>query len=473
MSLSTVVSDLEAEGCNELSTACFITSRSVTKQERARILEDLLDSGDISHNEEAGTVDQWKAVATTAGLALAQPSNFQDTAAAACACGGTILYYASPVDLDRGEGLFDTLAPAMEKIMSSTDHKQRHLYVLVESPQDKKLVRQQLESVAQSVLANLITPDGKPVTTLREVFDHVDCIAPSQAGDAVIKHEKTTPTAVAAQVAQLWNPQEMVQSQINSLTYSMTGANLAAARTLVPAARRRVHEALQTVTSACSDETGNMKLVMQFGLLGDAALRQADSALYDSSLNSATAKQIRYNLQADLNGALQDMFNQQLDLLQVAQFEEFKRSLSKLLVSPNLQNEMEAAAKKSIAAFAAAAKKLVPKRASGNWNVATANVAYARKLKAYVANRVLNARASGKFKPLPRKGVTVGLHWLLPKPFGNDYRQEPWMVHAVDDMVYVPSTGKLADVNPQEVEAGDWRDKIVPSPAGNDMIYMQ
>ena len=162
-----------------------------------------------------------------------------------------------------------------------------------------------------------------------------------------------------------------------------------------------------------------------------------------------------------------------MDLLQVAQFEGFKKSLSKLIVSPNLQNDMEIAAKKSIAAFATAAKKLVPKRASSNWNVAAANKAYTRKLHEYVANRILNARASGKFKPLPRKGITVGLHWLLPKPFGNDYRQEPWMVHAVDDMVYVPTAGKLADVNPAEVAAGDWRDKIVPSPAGNDMLYMQ
>jgi hypothetical protein len=86
--------------------------------------------------------------------------------------------------------------------------------------------------------------------------------------------------------------------------------------------------------------------------------------------------------------------------------------------------------------------------------------------------RLLSARAGGQFKPLPRKGVTVGFHWLLPKPFGNDFRQEPWMVHATDNMVYVPKD-KITDISAEEVLAGDWRDKVVPSPVGNDMLYMQ
>ena len=57
-------------------------------------------------------------------------------------------------------------------------------------------------------------------------------------------------------------------------------------------------------------------------------------------------------------------------------------------------------------------------------------------------------------------------------PFGNDFRQEPWMVHATDNLVYVPPD-KITDVSPEEVAAGDWRNKIVPSPSGNEMLYMQ
>jgi len=37
----------------------------------------------------------------------------------------------------------------------------------------------------------------------------------------------------------------------------------------------------------------------------------------------------------------------------------------------------------------------------------------------------------------------------------------------------VPPSSKLGDVSPQDVAAGTWRDQLVPSPAGNDMLYMQ
>jgi hypothetical protein len=46
------------------------------------------------------------------------------------------------------------------------------------------------------------------------------------------------------------------------------------------------------------------------------------------------------------------------------------------------------------------------------------------------------------------------------------------MVHATDNMVYVPKD-KITDISAEEVLAGDWRDKVVPSPVGNDMLYMQ
>jgi hypothetical protein len=56
--------------------------------------------------------------------------------------------------------------------------------------------------------------------------------------------------------------------------------------------------------------------------------------------------------------------------------------------------------------------------------------------------------------------------------FGNDFRQEPWMVHATDNLVYVPAD-KITEVSPDEVAAGDWRNKIVPSPSGNEMLEIQ
>jgi hypothetical protein len=46
------------------------------------------------------------------------------------------------------------------------------------------------------------------------------------------------------------------------------------------------------------------------------------------------------------------------------------------------------------------------------------------------------------------------------------------MVHAMDNLVYVPKD-KVTDVSPEEVSTGDWRRKIVPSPASRDKVFMQ
>jgi hypothetical protein len=250
----------------------------------------------------------------------------------------------------------------------------------------------------------------------------------------------------------------------------LSPANLAAARNLGPLARRILADLTKNVETAC--EQG---LVPNFGELCDAAFQRADvDTSASSGASSSVGQRIRQNLKSDLDAALSDLFAEQLQTLQLSHFEEFKRDLSKLLVSPTLRNDMETKARQSIAAFGKAAQKLVPKKkvTSDLWKIAPTKSAYAQQLHEYVQNRIQAAQASGKFRPLPRKGVTVGLHWLLPKPFGNDFRQEPWMVHATDNMVYIPRD-KITDVNPEDVATGDWRDKIVPSPAGNDMLYMQ
>merc|ERR1712127_407969 len=95
-----------------------------------------------------------------------------------------------------------------------------------------------------------------------------------------------------------------------------------------------------------------------------------------------------------------------------------------------------------------------------------------RQLADYIQLRLQAARADGKYRPLPRKGVTVGLHWLLPKPFGNDYRQEPHLTHTADDLVYAPVDG-ITDVSGNEIRSGDWRRGVVPAPSSGEMMYLK
>jgi hypothetical protein len=462
MSLSTVISDLEAEDCTELTTACLLLSHSVTSRERANLLGELLGTVSLGSNgddnEAPADLSSWKAIGTNAGLALAQPSTTQEVASTVEACGGTILYYPSKTDLARGEGLFDSLAPAMEKILSADSSKKGCLLVIVDD--NDSTTQSKLEKAAEAVLLTLITE--KPVSVLSDVFDKVMYVSPKEAVEVLTRQldQSTTPSFAAASTAT-----------------TLSAADLAAARKLGPAARKQRAQVLQFVQDSCQNPDGTPKLVPEFGNLCDAAVQRAMEDLDEESAGSASliqsglGKQIRSSLSSELFSELGDLLQDQLDLLQRASFEDCTKKMSALRVSPNLASDMEDVTKKSLIAFAKAASRLVAKKAT-SWSVQPAKQQYAGKLKGFRENRLLVAQASGQYKPVPRKGVTLGFHWLLPKPFGNDYRQEPWMVHATDNLVYVPKD-KITDVNPEEVAAGDWRSKIVPSPAGNDMLYLQ
>lgn len=457
MSLSTVITDLEAEGCEELATVCLVTSRSVTKQEKKALVETL--AGEAA--------EDCKALGTMGGLAIAQP-DAGEAALTACACGGTILYHPNNVDLQRGEGLFDTLAPVMEKLLASKSSPR--LIVVSENAAEAK---QRLEQLAEGVVQNLI--HDKPLSVLQDVFESVDYVTPGEAAGLILNvASKITPMDATSRVSDTVDLETMLSW--SSPPSSPSAQDIAAARKLGPAAREKLVEAVEKVKKLCLGDDGNQKFVEEFGSLCDAVMKQAvkdlekESADTPSLLKSAMGRAIVAELVNELDAELGDIFDEQVELLQLASFAACKQKMSKLLISPNLGTDMQAVASKSVAAFAKAAKKLVAKQSS--WNTTPAKKRYLTLLQDFCANRLQAARASGQYKPLPRKGVTIGLHWLLPKPFGNDFRQEPWMVHASDNLVYVPKD-KISDVSPEEVAAGDWRNKIVPSPVGNDMLYMQ
>lgn len=253
----------------------------------------------------------------------------------------------------------------------------------------------------------------------------------------------------------------------SSSSANMSPKDLAAARILGPAARKALETAIETVKSVSDN---NRSIVADFGDLCEAATRRALEYLEEAASSpvvssSSVGKQIQANLREELNGKLADLATGQLHLLQEACFTDFKAKLSKLRISPALATDMQNVAKESVDDFVKRTKKMPVENAD-------AKAIYRSRLQEFCSERLLAARASGQFRPVPRKGVTIGLHWLLPKPFGNDYRQEPWMVQATDNLVYVPPD-KITDVNPEEVASADWRSKVVPSPSGNEMIYMQ
>lgn len=447
MSLSSVINDLEAEEVTNVKTACLVTSKGVTARAKNDFLKRIFDV-----NDEALT-----AFGTDSGLILALGGkNPAEVASTVLACEGRIAFYPDAIDLSRGEGLFDTLGPAIEKLLAAGT--KGTLLVISEDPTTCK---KQLEDAASSVLVNLVQPKGSSIKTLQDVFD-VQYISPSVDFEAVLGAlgGSSTPEDAAASVAATVEFGNVFPPSVQKLSHK----DLAAARRLGPAARSAVESALDTVKSVAAEKT----FVAEFGALCDAAVKRALQELPKAT--GAVAGQIRQQLQEELYAELGDMFDEQINVLQEAYFETFTEGLANLRISPTLEADSDAIAAEKLKDFIAAAKDMVAK--GSHWSIIPAKTALANRLAEYVSARMTAAKASGKYKPVPRKGVTVGFHWLLPKPFGNDYRQEPWMVHATDNLVYVPKD-KITNVNPEDVVTGDWRTKIVPSPASREMIFMQ
>ena len=444
MSLSTVISDLEAEGVTEVGTACFLTSSSVTRAKKV----DFFGIEDISST----------CFGTASGVCLAlSPSSVTEVASTAVACGGDIIYYPDGDDLSRGEGLFDSLGPAIERIVNE-GIETSSLIVVSSNPSATK---PKLEDAASELLSNLVSP-LKKISVLEDVFGSVRYVESADHALALLSKSEE-PAQAKATVANTV-ASDFWQNSPAALSSLMSAKDLAAARQLGPAARKAYEIAVETVRQMTDGQ-----VVSNFGELCEAATKRALDDL-DASSSSALAssnigKQIRANLRDEIAGDLAELSESQLGMLKDQCFNEFKQDLSKLRISPNLPSDMEATLAKSVASFARKSKKMPV----GNGD---AKASYKSQLQEFCSERLLAARASGQFKPVPRKGVTIGLHWLLPKPFGNDFRQEPWMVHATDNLVYVPQD-KISDVSPEEVASGDWRNKIVPCPAGNEMIYMQ
>jgi len=456
MSLSTVISDLEAEGVSQVAPACFLTSRGVTETKKAELFG-IEDATATAFGTESGIC-----MALSTGS-----SSVPEAASTAVACEGNIVYYADEDDLARGEGLFDSLGPAMERILNEDDGviiDSSRLIVITSNPQSTE---PRLEEAAVDVLAYLVS-SKKKVSLLTDVFEEVKYVKTADEAMNLLKASKDPAQAqesiastVASDFWQSASPSAFISSS------NMSPKDLAAARKLGPAARKALQTAIETIKTVSED---NSSIVANFGDLCVAATKRAFEELDEAAVSSAVSssavgKQIQANLRDELKGELADLAVGQLDLLQEACFADFKAKLSKLRITPILALDMDNVAKESVADFVKRAKSIQ----SG---IADGKVVYQSRLQEFCSERLLAARAGGQFKPAPRKGVTVGMHWLLPKPFGNDYRQEPWMVQATDNLVYIPPD-KITDVSPEDVASGDWRSKIVPSPTGNEMIYMQ
>ena len=496
-------------------------------------LADAQDDGEEEEDAEEGG----------SGVAIACPTcssrhgaTASEVSSTVVACGGTVVYVADMVDLGRGEGLFDYLGPAIERLLAFRamidDFINRHRHVggfqhIIEKPlknrpstlivvfdgfhdnADKKEMekaKEMFESAASLMLNSIIQPVGtKKATKLEDVFDRIEYLTADEkdvdmhlcpAGGRVSAPESPAsrePSEIGDVVSEVVNA-GLVENLGAMVEISAAAAgrvpvkkacpkltnpiDLAAARRLGPLSQKALEECMETVHSATGED--GTTLVPEFGSLCDAAIHRAletfdDVATGSRFKKSPVAKRIRSDLVENLYSECGDVYELQVAALKESAFADFRGRLNKLRIGPNLPNQMKDAAEESIKEFAIAVKKLrVPwAKLHGSWMTNADQInALKSRFAEHNAERLKAARASGQFKPLPRKGVTVGLHWLLPKPFGNDYRQEPHLTHTADDLVYAPVDG-ITDVSGNEIRSGDWRRGIVPAPSGSEMMYLK
>mmetsp|Transcript_405 Transcript_405/g.894 ORF Transcript_405/g.894 Transcript_405/m.894 type:complete len:561 (-) Transcript_405:250-1932(-) len=514
--LSEVITDLEAEGATKIASCAFLTSRSVTSRRRSKLFRSLFGvTGEGDHDDEVdgGTTTAFgkrmgeehddgdsdedgeegdEGGAAKCGVAVANPPRGATVGAVAAtvqACEGNVVLVVSPRDLDRGEGLFENLAPACERLLASRQDEgegelgsealkgmTNALIVVIDGARtasDINAAKVKFESATTKMLAGIVVSGSGGPVTLRDVFrdvEYVTSLGPVDAVLAGVEGASSDPATAASAVA--------------SAVYDLEGGgapagvgatsplDLAAARKLGPAARKALEDCVGTVK-----EFSGEGLVTNFGDLCDAAVKKS-LELFDADAGksllkrSEVAKRARKDLKYELYDDLSDLYEAQLALLKQACLDQFKADQRGVRITANLPNDVEELVNNSIKKFTEGAKKLRAGGEASGWPSADGVASQLRRELKESSTRLLQmARLSGKFRPVPRKGITLGFHWLLPKPFGNDYRQEPWTVTSQSNLIYTPPD-KITDASKGEVTTGDWRRGVVPNPSAAEMVYM-
>ena len=160
---------------NGVILSYLITSRSVTTKQRKEIINEILqintDYDDVKAEERDNSRDDkilCKAMATSNGMILVQPSTATEAVQLLSSSSSNsnndntdmipsvLLYYPDPMDIQRGEGLMDTLGPVLESILQHPVSQSSLLYVMIPKEMELEFVQTQMEQAIQSLLPYFI-----------------------------------------------------------------------------------------------------------------------------------------------------------------------------------------------------------------------------------------------------------------------------------------------------------------------------
>lgn len=487
ISILSVLNDLETDGVSNIAQLSILNSRSITNSHRNRIILSLLD---IQTNETLGEINALGVKLEGGGLVITNLStnaSMFEISATVKASNGCILFLVANDDLQREEGLFYSLAPTVELyLMNNT--KPCALFVLFDGINDIEKSKCHFESMAGKMLATIVQSSTTRTSILSNIFSHVEYLDTQEENFSDTLHNIglfTCPLDMHTEVvSSVWESKQQSKSSVKILPPS----DIAAARMLRPVSQQCLQSCLEVIRQAIYSQNENLDLIDEskinllpdFGALCTMAYKKSlntlDSYIGTKSFGTfAATKTIRYNFIQSLQHELSLIFEKQISLLQTSCYDQYVSGICQLRLSPNLHSDMECFSKNVLRNYITLACKLNSSILIFSNSALTSALYYQlrQKIHEYKKIRLDKAFVDGKYQPVPRRGVSFGFHCFLPKPFGNDYRQEPWNVYTKDNMIYVPKD-KLTDVNEESVIKSDWIQKgIIPCPSANDMIYMK
>jgi Root hair defective 3 GTP-binding protein (RHD3) len=370
-------------------------------------------------------------------------------AAVAVATSDVVIYNVFLHDLARSSlGILSELQPAMEEVLSlraagllSADQQHKTLMIAVRDYDESEISEADVESAVTAKLRSMWAAAVKPqqasdkaagAANFDDYFRVSFCFLPhytlssqSYAKSADSLRAAVVASGVRGSAADLAARYKAVSSHIGTAAAAPGQKEMTAAYTAKSAAAA----CLSSYKSLASTLLQSMQeLDPEFGTRVDSIISDV-LAQYDAAVaaggagSSGIVSKKRAELQRAMVRDVQVHYARQLNLLQMAAITKFDKNPSTLRVSPAFVKDVAAAVKEAVAYYDEAVKGLKSKHVPALH--AAERKELLNTLRSAASERLQLAKLQGATLSSKggRKTVGVGLHWLLPQPFGTDVKQ--------------------------------------------------
>jgi Root hair defective 3 GTP-binding protein (RHD3) len=371
-------------------------------------------------------------------------------AAVAVATSDVVIYNVFLHDLARSSlGILSELQPAMEEVLSlraagllSADQQHKTLMIAVRDYDESEISQADVESAVTAKLRSMWAAAVKPqqgsssssdtAASFDDYFRVSFCFLPhytlssqSYAKSADSLRAAVVASGVRGSAADLAARYKAVSTHIGTAAAAPGQKEMTAAHTAKSAAAA-CYTSYKSLASTLLQSM--QELDPEFGTRVDSivsdVLAQYDAAVAAGGAGSGgIVSKKRAELQRAMLRDVQTHYERQLALLQSAAITKFEKNPSTLRVSPAFVKDVAAAVKEAVAYYDEALKGLKSK------HLPALHAAQRRELlntlHSTASERLQLAKLQGATLSSKggRKTVGVGLHWLLPQPFGTDAKQ--------------------------------------------------